>query len=255
MGARGQGRGGPRLSDRSHPDDKSRPNDRRGRAARPPRGDPYAGIPGRRLFIGVPLPEDAAATVASVVDEVRAEALPAGWKDVRWVRLDGLHLTLRFLGPTPEPRIAPTAAAVIDVASRASGPIELELGGVGAFPSGRRPRTLWVGLTVGVEPLERLAAEVEQVLETAGWPPVDRPFRAHLTLARSDGLASGPLVAERLAEAMGERRIACRLDRLGLFESVTGGGPARYVPVAMATLGPTPSPTASVYHQGSEDPL
>jgi 2'-5' RNA ligase len=256
------------LSDRSHSDGTPRPNDRRDLAADPPepnrpgrpgprprRGDPYAGVPGRRLFIGVPLPEDAAAAVASVVDEVRAKALPPGWKDVRWVRLDGLHLTLRFLGPTPEPRIEPTAAAVVDVASRASGPIELELGGVGAFPSGRRPRTIWIGLTGGVEPLGRLAAEVDRALKAAGWPPVDRPFRAHLTLARSDGLASGPLVAERLAEAMGERRIRSRLDGLGLFESVTGGGPARYVPVTLATLGSRPSSTASVYHQGSEDPL
>jgi 2'-5' RNA ligase len=244
------------LSDRSHSDalpPASAPP--RSRDPRARRGDPYAGIPGRRLFIGVPLPEDAAAAVASIVDDVRAVALPAGWKDVRWVRLDGLHLTLRFLGPTPEARIEPTAAAVVDVASRASGPIELELGGVGAFPSGRRPRTLWIGLTGGLEPLERLAAAVEGALKTAGWPAVDRPFRAHLTLARSDGLASGPLVADRLAEAVGERRIPCRLDRLGLFESVTGGGPARYVPVTLATLGSMPSSTASVYHQGSEDPL
>ena len=67
----------------------------------------------------------------------------------------------------------------------------------------------------------------------AGWPPDDRPFRAHLTLARSDGVAVGPLVAGRLAAAMAERRVQATVEHVGLFESVTGGGPARYVPVTL----------------------
>jgi hypothetical protein len=52
-------------------------------------------------------------------------------------------------------------------------------------------------------------------------------------------VAVGPLVAERLVAAMAERRIRFDADRLGLFESVTGGGPARYVPVTSASLGET----------------
>jgi hypothetical protein len=56
-------------------------------------------------------------------------------------------------------------------------------------------------------------------------------------LARSDGVAVGPLVADRLTNAMAERRIPVVIDRLALFQSVTGGGPARYVPVASWQLG------------------
>lgn len=199
-------------------------------------GDPYAGVPGRRLFVGVALPEEATAEVREVVEAVRAMPLPHGARDVRWVRLDGLHLTLRFLGPTPESLLTPTIAAVETVAAHAAGPISIELSGTGTFPSGRRPRTLWIGVNDGVDALTALAAQTESALVDVGWPRDDRPFRPHLTLARSDGVAVGPLVAARLAAAMAERRIQATVEHLGLFESVTGGGPARYVPVTIRNL-------------------
>ena len=197
------------------------------------RDDPSAAAQDRRLFVGVPLPDEAVAAVSEVVAGVRALPLPAGGRDVRWVRLDGLHLTLRFLGPTPPELVDPTMAAVDAVGRAARGPIEIELANAGTFPSGRRPRTLWIGLSQGVEALADLAAATEQALVEAGWQRDGRPFRPHLTLARSDGVAAGPLVAGRLAAAMTDRRIRCTIDRIGLFESVTGGGPARYVPLAI----------------------
>ena len=206
-------------------------------------------MPGRRLFIAVPLPGDAAEAVRSVVDEVRAEPLPDGARDVRWVRLDGLHLTLRFLGPTADERLESTASAVRAVASTARGPIEADLGGAGTFPPNGRPRALWIGVVAGTEELARLSAELDEALVAAGWEPDHRPFRAHLTLARSDGIAAGALVADRLSAAMADRRIEARLDALGLFESVTGGGPARYVPVTSVPLGATADDAEAVYHQ------
>ena len=200
------------------------------------RGDPTAGIPGRRLFVAVALPGEASAAVAAVVDEVRAAGLPPDTHDVRWVRMDGLHLTLRFLGPTLDDRIPATERA-ISAAAALGAPIDVELGGAGSFPVGGRPRTIWIGITVGVEGLARLARTVDEALTEAGWAPDGRPFRAHLTLARSDGLRAGPLVAGRLAAAMTDRRIPFLVDRLGLYESLTGGGPARYLPVRVETLG------------------
>jgi 2'-5' RNA ligase len=86
--------------------------------------------------------------------------------------------------------------------------------------------------------LARLARATEEALVAVGWEPERRPFRPHLTLARSDGVAAGPLVAGRLVEAMADRRIPCTVDAIGVFESITGGGPARYVPVALYGLRP-----------------
>jgi 2'-5' RNA ligase len=210
--------------------------------------DPYAGLPGRRLFVAAPLPEDAADAIAELVEGVRAKGLPTGARDVRWVRLDGLHLTLRFLGPTPEDRIGPTAAAVRRAAVTTDA-IDGVLAGAGTFPPGGRPRTLWLGLTDGADALGALATTINAELVGAGWPPDDRPFRPHLTLARSDGIAVGRLVADRLIAAIAGRRIACRLDRIGVFESITGGGPARYVPVEEIVLGREPGSGRAVYHR------
>jgi 2'-5' RNA ligase len=205
--------------------------------------------------VGVPLPEDAAAAVAAIVEDVRAQGLPSGARDVRWVRLDGLHLTLRFLGPSPEERIPATEAAVVSVARAAEGPIELELASAGTFPPVGRPRTIWIGVAGDIDALGRLGQRTEDALVAAGWPPDPRPLRPHLTLARSDGVAVGPLIADRLANAMAGNAIRCRIDRLGLFESVTGGGPARYVPVVLERLAATPPDPTRVYHQTTPDPL
>jgi 2'-5' RNA ligase len=205
------------------------------------------------LFVAVPLPSAATEEVIEIVDTVRAMPLPAGARDVRWVRLDGLHLTLRFLGPTEPDRVDPTADAVARAARTATGPFEAELQGAGAFPSGRRPRTLWIGIGRGVDELGRLAGMTSEALEAVGWPRDARPFRPHLTLARSDGVSVGPLVAERLATAMADRRIGWSVESLGLFESITGGGPARYLPVALHPLAGSPGADGDVYHHRAPD--
>jgi 2'-5' RNA ligase len=193
--------------------------------------------------------------VTEVVDGIRAQPLPVGARDVRWVRLDGLHLTLRFLGPTPDERVGATAAAVRSVAEAAAGPIQLTLTGAGSFPRADRPRTLWIGVGGDLEALEGLAARTEAALVDAGWPAESRPFRPHLTLARADGIPVGGLVAQRLVDAMQERSIACPVDRLGLFESVTGGGPARYVPLVLERLPSASSEAMPVYHPTTPDAL
>ena len=77
------------------------------------------------------------------------------------------------------------------------------------------------------EKMERLsdlmtAVAVEQA---ASWPRDPRGFRAHLTLARADGVRAGPETLRRLVEEAATLRVEWQADELVLFESVTGGGP------------------------------
>ena len=234
----------------------SRPGPRALTGRQAARHGPDRDAPGRRLFVGVPLPHEAAAEIGSIVEGVRAMPLATGARDVRWVRLDGLHLTLRFLGPTLPDRLDATTEAVRRAAQSAAGPFEIELAGAGSFPPGRRPRALWIGIADGTEPLGRpraLDAGRPARRRLAGGE--ERPFRPHLTVARSDGVPAGALVADRLATAMADRRIRCAIDQLGLFESITGGGPARYVPVALFALGASPGADDDVYHQRAPEPV
>ena len=151
------------------------------------------------------------------------------------MRLDGLHLTLRFLGPTLEDAVSGVAAAVDRTAARIR-PFDVVVGGAGAFPSVERPRALWLGVGEGSEALAEAASSLDDELAAIGWERADRPFRAHLTLARSDGVRAGPAVARRLIEAAATVREPFRADSLVLFESLTGGGPSRYVPLHEAPL-------------------
>jgi 2'-5' RNA ligase len=185
--------------------------------------------------VAVPLPTEANDAIAALVERVRSRGVPGGGRDVRWVRLDGLHITLRYLGPTLDPQVEPARAATIET-GRGVAPFDLVLGTAGYFPEGGRPRALWVDILEGVGPLTDLATRLDTSLVAAGWPSETRPLRAHLTLARSDGVPAGRAIAETLMEEAADLQIAARVDRMGLFESLTGGGPARYEPVEMVQL-------------------
>jgi RNA 2',3'-cyclic 3'-phosphodiesterase len=203
-------------------------------SARRPRY-PGADLPGRRIFIAIPIPDEPASRVAGLVERVRADGVPGGGRDVRWVRLDGLHLTLRFLGPTVDERLGPAREAM-RAAAGAGRPFDISIGGAGTFPPNGRPRALWLGLRQGEAELAALARLVDEALTHAGWLLDPRPFRPHLTLARSDGVPAGTAIGARLVAAAADLDIRFRAESIGLFESLTGGGPARYVPLETAQL-------------------
>ena len=98
------------------------------------------------------------------------------------------------------------------------------------------PRALWLGVTEGADGLASLAAAVDEALRERGWTLDDRPFRPHLTLARSDGVPAGSAIAASFAEAAAGLDLHFEVVRMGLFESLTGGGPARYEPVTVVDL-------------------
>lgn len=187
-----------------------------------------------RLFVAVPLHESARTAVADLVETIRAGE-PAG-RGVRWVRLDGLHLTLRFLGPTPDARVEDLVAVLARTAA-ASTPFRIRVSGADAFPPTGRPRTLWLDLDAGTAELAALAARLDDELASAGWERERRPFRAHLTLARADGVRAGPATVAALKAAAAAIAIESPIDRIVLFESITGDGRARYAARSEAALG------------------
>lgn len=196
---------------------------------------PGADLPGRRIFYAVPIPPAATAKIAEVVSAVRAEGVPGGGRDVRWVRLDGLHLTLRFLGPTLDDRIE-AATEALRTGAGGQAVFDISIGGGGTFPSGGRPRALWLDVRAGADGLVGLAGEIDRALAEAGWTLDAKPFRPHLTLARSDGVPAGAAIGARLIAAAADLDVRFRAETVGLFESLTGGGPARYEPIEVVDL-------------------
>jgi 2'-5' RNA ligase len=201
-------------------------------ASDPDAGPNHTGAP--RVFIAVPLPEAARADVAGLVESVRAAADPKA-RDVRWVRLDGLHLTLRFIGPVEEDAIVRLAGAV-DTAAAAIKSFDVSVEGAGTFPAHGRPRAIWLGIDQGAPELGQAAAAVDDALADIGIARNERPYRAHLTVARADGVRAGADVARRLIDAAAGWRTSFAAGELVLFESIAGGGPARYEPLHAASL-------------------
>ncbi len=204
----------------------ARAEDRRPAGARPD-------VP--RLFIAVPVPAAVGALVGAVIDTARGE-LGDDARRIRWVQLDGLHLTLRFLGPTAADWI-PAAGAAIDRAAHGLARFEVRLAGAGAFPSLDRPRALWLGIRSGADALAALTERIESELRAAGWTMETRPFRPHLTIARTDGVRIGPAAAAALERAAGDLDARFEAATAVLFRSHLGRGPARYERLHEAPLG------------------
>ncbi len=188
-----------------------------------------------RLFFAIPLPAEARAAIGDLIARVQA-AVGDGTARIRWVRVEGLHLTLRFLGPTPADRL-PALEDAADSLARAAAPFEVGVSGGGAFPNPARPRTLWVAVTTGADQLANLADGLTRAVVEGGQPLDTRPFAPHLTIARTDGLRQASAAARALEEAAASLDVRFTADRLVLFRSSLGGGPARYEPLHESALG------------------
>src|SRR5437867_2382035 len=124
-----------------------------------------------RCFIAVDLAPDVHAAVLRTQAALRRAAAPA---DVRWAGGDQVHLTLKFLGAVPDAQV-PAVSAALDVVASEADPIDLAAGGLGGFPTLKRPRVLWVGITAGIAEIAALAGAIERAMATLGFPPENRP--------------------------------------------------------------------------------
>jgi 2'-5' RNA ligase len=140
------------------------------------------------------------------------------------------HLTLQFLGNRVDFDAVSDALADLPV-----GPGRLRLGGAGGFPSARRARILWIGLTEGASYLGQLVAAVGSRLEPLGHEADFRGHHAHLTLARFQA----PLDARPLVTTLGAGPVggAWPAAEIVLFRSRTRRTGAEYQEQARVALG------------------
>jgi len=166
-----------------------------------------------RLFIGVPLTEDA----RRAIEKALPKTLPG-----KLVPAENWHFTLRFLGSTETGK---RDQLVRTLEAATCGPrFNIRFSELGAFPSPGRARILWLGIDEGVERMVQLGAIAEAAARIAGFPAESREFTPHLTLSRIDPPASVRIL-------LGSKlRFGSRMpvDSIILYRSRLGGGPARY---------------------------
>jgi 2'-5' RNA ligase len=172
-----------------------------------------------RAFIAIKLSDELKGQIGELQAELKRRAF--GLDGLGWVRLEGMHLTLRFLGDIAEERVEALGAMLRDAVAGMK-PFALDARGIGAFPDPRAPRVIWLGLQGTPESmasLRRMHARVEEGVAGLGFSRESRAFTAHLTLARVRDRKSGAALAKVL-EANQDRAVGSFIaTSVGLIKS------------------------------------
>lgn len=173
-----------------------------------------------RLFVAMDLSDPVRNAISRFCDRLRP-LCPAA----KWVRVEGMHVTLKFLGEINEPLLAKIPDALAGVPS--SDPVEMNFRGTGFFASPKRPRVLWIGIESSPN-LPGIAADIENRLEPLGIPRETREFKPHLTLARFESPQGLDALRRELESAPAAEFGSVQTGEFYLYQSQLQRGGARY---------------------------
>lgn len=185
-----------------------------------------------RTFIAIDLSKENKSKLAKIQDQlIKSNA------DVKWVEIDNIHLTLKFLGEVTD-EYAGKVKEALDKIANGFKPFEISLSGLGAFPKLDYPRVIWVGLEKGKKETEEIAKKLEEELSKLGFAKEDRPFSAHLTIGRVRS-GKNKETLKKIIEALNRTPKTVnpqRVSQLVLYQStLTPNGPI-YTPLHSAIL-------------------
>jgi RNA 2',3'-cyclic 3'-phosphodiesterase len=173
-----------------------------------------------RLFVALEIPSVVRENFGGLLKSLRAVS-----PQTRWVRLEKLHVTLKFIGEVPETKLGAIRGALIGV--RAEQPVTLDFRGLGFFPNEKHPRVFWAGIEASPN-LKTLAADIDLATEQLGIAREQRPFSPHLTLTRFEP----PGLREKLRAAIQENAArdfgSLRTSQFHLIESKLKSSGAEY---------------------------
>ncbi|HKQ49213.1 MAG TPA: RNA 2',3'-cyclic phosphodiesterase [Phycisphaerae bacterium] len=132
-----------------------------------------------RTFIAIDLDHKIRERIASLQAKLKSRG-----PKLSWVRPEAMHLTIKFLGEVEEAQIEPIKTALAGVAAQGRA-FDITFGGLGVFPPHGRANVLWLGIEDKSGGLKTCWKACEDALAGVGLPREDRPFSAHLTLARN----------------------------------------------------------------------
>ena len=188
-----------------------------------------------RSFIAIPVPSERIEALEQSVKHLDEEI----GRHVRWVRPEGIHLTLKFMGDIPAATAERVLEALLPVTAGFNS-FQLSISGLGVFPNSRRPRVLWAGLDGGLKSLSELHMAVDEAVEKLGLPKDQRPFSPHLTLGRvRRDAAEGQL--QKIGEAMSSTKIpsvpAWLADTVNLMRTELDPAGSRHYLMGSAPIG------------------
>jgi len=175
-----------------------------------------------RTFIAIDLDKGIKENLFALIDKLREKS-----QNIRWVKREAMHLTLKFIGEIKEGRI-PEIENILENVVKDFQPFALKIKGTGYFPlSQKSPRVLWTGVEAD-ETLHSLQHKLENDLEKIGFPREKREFHPHLTLGRvkaPTSIQEAVRELERHKESIfGEMTV----NKITLFQSILKPSGAEY---------------------------
>ncbi|MBI3671006.1 MAG: RNA 2',3'-cyclic phosphodiesterase [Acidobacteria bacterium] len=164
-----------------------------------------------RVFVAIDIAEDVREAIRTLIGKLEKTC-----RGARWVRVEGMHVTLKFIGETSAERVERIQSEL--AAAHSAAPVEMSFRGVGFFPNDRHPRVFWVGIE-STPNLAELAAEIERRMETLGIQREQRPFRPHLTLARFKSEEGLPQLREAVQKLGASEFGSARTGEFHLYQS------------------------------------
>ncbi len=131
-----------------------------------------------RAFLAIDLPSAVKEEIGKIQERLKVPV-----NGIRWVKPEGIHLTLKFFGDISQEEIA-AISPVVEKAAAGIRPLSLSVGNLGVFPGVSRPRVLWIGMNGDLAVLSALQQEIETGLASRGFKKEERTFTPHLTLGR-----------------------------------------------------------------------
>ena len=193
-----------------------------------------------RIFIALDIDDAIRQRIQRFMDGVRGFT-----PDARWVRAESLHVTLKFIGEKPADVVEQIKQALSGIQGEA---ITMTFRGYGFFPTLKAARVFWIGIE-SEQPLASLAKAVDEATAALGVLREERPFSAHLTLARGGGGSGTPRWQKedgpnRNFQRLQEKLAALPAPEFGtmtareffLYESQLGRGGSRYTKIARFAL-------------------
>lgn len=131
-----------------------------------------------RLFIAIDLEDEIKKKIKNLTVDLKRSM-----QGVKWVRDEGIHVTLKFLGEVQEGKVKEITKALEQVSSQYDA-LDIDICHLGRFPERGDPRVIWVGVLEKTGALRELAFGIEKELEKIGFERENRAFKPHVTLGR-----------------------------------------------------------------------
>ena len=178
-----------------------------------------------RCFVALPIQPPASAQITQLQRQMSSR-LDA----IRWVALDTIHITLKFVGDIPNLDL-PKVCDAVSAACAGLQPFGVSLSEFGVFPSMESPRVLWVGIDDGQDTLRELRQKMDEPLLDLGVPIEQRQFNPHLTLGRLLKDIDTTKLADLMQRYKDKTTTEFLADRVVLYSSTKHRGAFIYEPI------------------------